>query len=594
MSIVNWSEVQAYYDGGKTHIETAGKFKISMSDLRQAEMKGFFRTVSLSQAMRPAEVVDEEVEESEERTEKPRIILKKKIKCLNNNNRRKANWNVDWNKVQQKYDEYKGNITYKDLMKQFNFTNGQLKTARKNGYFIDTYKINWKSIQDYYNEGHTQTDTANKFNITLTSIQRAKKRGDFDIKCRKNIIKHNKYNSLDWVRIQAYYDDGNTIRETAKNFKISKNMIQRAGKQGDFKSRTLCEAGVISRRKYPRKHTIETKKKLSAIRIKYLRENLHIKMFPKNGESYPEKYFKECLKNSTYKSPHRFLQYELDFADIERKINLEIDGEQHFTTDKAIKHDEIRNKTLIELGWKVIRVRWKKFVKLSKQKKEIIISKIIRGGDDLENDGTIYVFNGLLNPKAIAKFQEDIEKKNPKCSECNSPVYIKSKICKECYTNKRNFNPDKEEFEKFLEDGMTVPELAKFYDFSEKTIRKKMNKLGLGRFLKTSKKFDPDERELTNLLKEGNTQADLARYYKIDPSTVKNKIKKLHLECYLEKKKVFNPDKNEMLKLLENGKNSVDLAKYYNVSALVIRDRMRKLDLGHFIGLKKCTKLENE
>jgi len=611
MSIVNWLEVQEYFDQGKTHIETAGKFKISMSDLRQAEMKGFFKTVSLSQSRKPREIVVVEKDENEESIEtkpieKTKIILKKEIvlKGSEKLEEPKTKRLIDWKEIQEYYD--RGN-SYKETAEKFKIDMNVLTRGNKKGVFVSrsrseacklreqkkSKKIDWIKIQKYYDkiEGKTTyIDLMKQFDITYAHIKKAETEGNFIDNYKYD--KYDQYDNLDWVEIQSYYNNEHTIRDIIKHFTISKNMIQKAIKNGDFKSRTLSEASKLANRKYPRKHTIETKKKLSAIRIKYLRENPHIIMFPKNGESYPEKYFKECLKNSSYKPSHRFLQYELDFADIERKINLEIDGEQHFTTKKSIKHDEMRNKALTDLGWKVIRVRWRKFIKLSKQEKQIIIFEIIKGGDDFKNDGSICVFNGILNSLAIAKYQEDIKKKNPKCPGCNAPVCRGSKVCKECYMKKRNFNPDKKEFENFLEDGMTVPELAKHYNFSKKTIRKKMNTYGFERFLKTSTRFNPDREELMNLLKEGNTLTDLCKYYKRDFSTVKNKIKELDLEGYLKKKKVFNPDKEEMLELLENGKKPVDLAKHYNVSPGIIRNRMKKFNLGHFIGVKKCTKID--
>lgn len=69
--------------------------------------------------------------------------------------------------------------------------------------------------------------------------------------------------------------------------------------------------------------------------------------------------------------------YELDFADPARKIDLEIDGEQHFTDSRIIKHDIKRNNLLNKLGWSIFRVKWSKFKSASLPEKIEVIQNII-------------------------------------------------------------------------------------------------------------------------------------------------------------------------------------------------------------------------
>lgn len=47
-------------------------------------------------------------------------------------------------------------------------------------------------------------------------------------------------------------------------------------------------------------------------------------------------------------------QFNLDFAHIEGKINIELDGSSHKTTAEA---DAVRDAILREIGWRIIRIK---------------------------------------------------------------------------------------------------------------------------------------------------------------------------------------------------------------------------------------------
>ena len=103
-----------------------------------------------------------------------------------------------------------------------------------------------------------------------------------------------------------------------------------------------------------------TKDKISVSMKKYFDENpgmIPYLVYHSSKESYPEKVFREALQRNnivgwTYNYP--ILRYALDFAFIEEKIDVEIDGSTHNDPDVSVK-DSIRNEKLTQLGWKVIR-----------------------------------------------------------------------------------------------------------------------------------------------------------------------------------------------------------------------------------------------
>jgi len=126
-----------------------------------------------------------------------------------------------------------------------------------------------------------------------------------------------------------------------------------------------------------RKHSEETKNKIRNSRLKFLNENPHMVPYKLNhyskGRSYPEQYWKIILdsNNLIYEEQYQIGLYQLDFAFLELKIDLEIDGDQHYTDQRIIESDIRRTEYLESLSWKVIRVKWSNFQKLIDKKQFI-------------------------------------------------------------------------------------------------------------------------------------------------------------------------------------------------------------------------------
>ena len=118
-------------------------------------------------------------------------------------------------------------------------------------------------------------------------------------------------------------------------------------------------------------HSLETRKKISESRIKYLLENPDKIPYKLNhyskGPSYPEIYWKQILDNNNIKYEEQFQvgTYTLDFAFLDLMIDLEIDGDQHYLDERVINSDIRRNSILYSKGWKIIRIRWSEYQKLN-------------------------------------------------------------------------------------------------------------------------------------------------------------------------------------------------------------------------------------
>lgn len=179
------------------------------------------------------------------------------------------------------------------------------------------------------------------------------------------LFKH-KYNTMpkhkyDWKEIQNFYDAGNSLRDIQKKFGAHSATMNKACKRGDLKTRSRHEAQLLSLVTKPRKkHSQETKDKISRARIKYLTENpdkVPYLINHSSKKSYPEIIFENALISSgvtgwVYHYQNGIYQY--DFAWLEKKINVEIDGSTH-NLAKVQKIDSRRDNFSIDNGWVVIR-----------------------------------------------------------------------------------------------------------------------------------------------------------------------------------------------------------------------------------------------
>ena len=120
---------------------------------------------------------------------------------------------------------------------------------------------------------------------------------------------------------------------------------------------------------------------ISAGMRKFLKDNpdkVPYKLNHSSTMSYPEQYFSKLFRNESFNFIYHYHigMYELDFADIDKQVDIEIDGEQHYT-DKRIVDSDIRHTEYLEnLGWKIYRIRWSDFKKLSYEDRQLQIEKL--------------------------------------------------------------------------------------------------------------------------------------------------------------------------------------------------------------------------
>jgi len=97
-------------------------------------------------------------------------------------------------------------------------------------------RIPWNEVQTLFDRGHTVQDCCQRFGFTYGAWAKAAKRGDVifpDSRCDRR-RRH------DWKSVQAYYDEGHTLVECISRFRFCRGAWQKAKRRGEIKPRPLA------------------------------------------------------------------------------------------------------------------------------------------------------------------------------------------------------------------------------------------------------------------------------------------------------------------------------------------------------------------
>jgi very-short-patch-repair endonuclease len=90
-----------------------------------------------------------------------------------------------------------------------------------------------------------------------------------------------------------------------------------------------------------------------------------------NEPSWPEQFFIQVINNEfndkNYTREHPIGVYSIDFAWVEKKLAIEIDGDQHQRFESYRERDARKDKLLADNGWKILRIVWKDMYKDTKK-----------------------------------------------------------------------------------------------------------------------------------------------------------------------------------------------------------------------------------
>lgn len=162
--------------------------------------------------------------------------------------------------------------------------------------------------------------------------------------------------------INKDYENGLSLGEICKKYNMSsKSYIAKYVLSG--RTRSLSESIKMAHKKYGEsfKHTEETKKKMREKRLAWMKANPEKTAWRLKNMSYPEKCFQKMIEDSGLDKKYLIYReysvfpYFIDFAFINEKVAVEIDGSQHLEEDRK-KRDNEKDTLLISKGWRILRI----------------------------------------------------------------------------------------------------------------------------------------------------------------------------------------------------------------------------------------------
>lgn len=209
------------------------------------------------------------------------------------------------------------------------------------------------------------------------------------------------------------------------------------------------------------KHSEKTKALMREKRLKFMKEHPEKTAWRRSNESYPEKMFKKYLEDRGYDKKHLIYReysvfpYFIDFAFINEKIAIEIDGSQHLEEERA-KKDKEKDKLLNSNGWKVIRIT-DKTIKTDWNSIDETLTSVL----NKENNNTSTINVGVLQAPKI--YYEKVERDENGYSLKEKERQFKQRVVKN--------RPSSTEL-LFLVKELPFTEIGRMYGVSDNTIRK--------------------------------------------------------------------------------------------------------------------------
>ena len=174
----------------------------------------------------------------------------------------------------------------------------------------------------------------------------------------------------DWTIVQKFYDLGNSSRDCCAQFGMTFQAFNSARRSGVIRTRNLSQSASLRSKNKPSAVSDSTRQKHSEnLRIRHQNGLAHTLGHNRNRQepSYPEKWWRTVLDNElqdqNFVAEFRFHRYSIDFAWPEKKIALEIDGDQHRRFESQKASDLRKDTVLKDHGWIVFRVPWKECMK---------------------------------------------------------------------------------------------------------------------------------------------------------------------------------------------------------------------------------------
>lgn len=191
-----------------------------------------------------------------------------------------------------------------------------------------------------------------------------------------------------------YVNNKLSIREISVKYNISSK--EKIRKILSDVIRTQSEASKLAHEKYKEKfkHSDESKEILRTKRLNWMKNNPDKTAWRTKQISYPEKCFQNILESNGYDKKYKIYReysvfpYFIDFAFVDLKLAIEIDGSQHLLEDRKLS-DMKKDELLSKLGWRILRITADKVIHEPDAVTETLSNMIV-------NDSCIYDNVGIL------------------------------------------------------------------------------------------------------------------------------------------------------------------------------------------------------
>jgi len=188
------------------------------------------------------------------------------------------------------------------------------------------------------------------------------------IQSKREIEKRNGVAKYNYADMQNYYNQGYSWYEVAEKFNTKACTCWNAVSKNILKSRSKEEMKIYnSKRQKGKKISQEAKNKLSIARKAYLSRNGHSGWKTHDKfKSQPCEWLKTELKNKNYKFEEEFQPllhkqrfFSMDIAFTEAKFAIEINGGQHYDTNGELKpYYQDRHNLIKAEGWEIWEVKY--------------------------------------------------------------------------------------------------------------------------------------------------------------------------------------------------------------------------------------------
>ena len=288
---------------------------------------------------------------------------------------------------------------------------------------------------------------------------------------------------------------------------------------------------LVRKKSRGRKHSEETKKRISENRKKWIAENPdkspYLMSHKSRGETYPEKYFREWLEkeNIPFQQEYKFKLYSFDFL-VNERVDLEIDGDQHKNDKRIIEHDIKRDAKSQEAGFVVYRIVWSDYQRLTYEEKEKFLGELKEFLLNVDNPVPEFV---------IKKRTRTYNVKEKKGYELFVHYNVDTRLYQYDYRSLMALE--------MFKNGKTMEEIADIFDVSRSTVSRWIhgtcenvslknvldaNKRKHGSVKNKNVKFSLEQKQhALSLLKQGMSYLQVGKKFNVSDNSIRKWVKSL-------------------------------------------------------------------